>query len=766
MQNRVLKIIRNISKVISESIDRQVVLDEIAKILALRLDCQVCSIYIHDESTNELVLKSTFGLNPDSADKIRLKPGAGITGTSFVQNEIINVASPDKHPQYVFFADSGEEKYKSFLSIPLTAGGHCVGVLNLQRLAEKRFSPSVVDTVKSVCTQVANLILASRMLEVLAVDKKKVVVEARHPSRGQKVIKAVSSGAGVSIGRATIFERYDYFSEIMPEMLESSSKELLLLEYAIKMAKKETAELEAHAMKMISEADASIFNVHILFLEDKAFLDSIRDKISGQNFSIEYSIKIVNDEYQAKFSQLKDPVLREKSSDLKDVLLRLLAIVKSLRGREKGVEKYVRHENQIIVTTELLPSDIIKLPIENISGIICERGGTTAHIAILAKALNIPLMLGVRDLLKELSEDDEIIMDCHSGNLYIRPTAKIREQFEDIIKTGKTSKKLCDHAPAFTTDGERIIVRANLSLVSECPMLSTFGAEGIGLYRTEFLFMIRDHVPSEDDQAGVYSKIVAAAGENSVTMRILDIGSDKPLPYFNLPSEMNPALGWRGIRVMLEKRDMLKTQLKAILKVSSGAKLKILFPMVSVTSEVIEIKQVLSEVEYELHSRNIPHNENYQTGIMLEVPSAVIALDEILPYVDFMSIGSNDLLMYTFAADRTNEYVASKVKALHPTFLKLLALIGRKFRKHPDKGLAICGEMASHPYAAPFLIGAGIREFSMSMPQIHSVKKAIRAFSSTECESILEEAMAFDNMESVLFLVKQAFMDKGLENVD
>ncbi len=765
MLAKILSIIQQISKLISENADRNFVLQEVSKILASNLDSEVCSIYIYESATDELVLRATSGLNKSSIGEIRLKPGNGITGYSFKYNEIINVAPPEKHPKHVFFKSSGEEKFRSILSVPLLASGHCVGVLNLQRIVEKRFPPSVVDLVKSSCAQVANLILASRMIDELSESKKGSLPQADDSlEREQRTLRGISASSGVAEGRAVRFERHDYFAEIMPEKASSASKELIILEYALKAAKSETVELEKRAIKVISEADASIFNVHILFLEDKTLIDSIRSKIEKDSSSIEFAIKQVNDEYQRKFESFKDPVFREKASDLKDVLLRLLAIVKTLRGSNqlRGDRLGRQDENQVIVTVELLPSDIMRLPLDKISGIACEKGGVTSHIAILAKALSIPLLLGVKGLVLAVAEDDELIIDCHSEILYVRPSTAVRQHYAEAIKSSQKTKIAADKEPAFTSDGAKIAIRANVSLLSEAANLAQHGAEGIGLYRTEFLFMIRDHMPSEDVQSLVYSKILRAAKGEPVAIRTLDIGADKPLPYLKIPPEENPALGWRGTRVLLAKRDILRTQLSAILKVAAHSNIRILFPMVSTVSELIEIKQTLSEVEYDLHAKKIPHADSYKIGIMLEVPSAVIALDELIKDLDFMSIGSNDLLMYTFAADRNNEYVASLIKPFHPAFLKLLKQIGAVFAKNPGKGLSICGEMASMPHAAPFLIGAGIREFSMSTSGIAGVKRAVRAFSLAECSDLLNMAISFNNADSVLCLVKQSFADKGL----
>ncbi len=760
MSFRVLKIIKNISQVISENDDHKLILDKITGILAENLESEVCSIYLYEDTRNILVLKATYGLSKESVDTISLMPGEGITGYSFKNREIINLSNPETHPNYVFFKGSGEEKYKSFLSVPLNAGNRTVGVLNIQRISDKRFPPSVVDAVKSICTQIANLLLASKMLQALA-GSAKLIFDKETIDIRQMILRGVSHGTGVTSGKAFIFERYDNLVEIKPEKISSVSKELLILEYALKNARRETIMLENHAMKMISEADASIFNVHLLFLEDRSLIDAIRDKISKDNFCIEYAIKLVNDEYQERFSRLKDPVFKEKASDLKDVFLRLLGAVRSLRG-EENKRQQKETNGQIIVATELLPSDLLRIPAEKIKGIVCEKGGFAAHVAILAKALNIPFLMGVSGATSQVSENDELILDCNSGILYARPSRQIIEQYHEILKEHSSQTKETDKKPAITSDGEKIAVRANISLLSEASMLHDYGAEGIGLYRTEFLFMIRDHIPPEDVQIGIYSKIINSAKNYPVTIRALDVGADKPLPYLDIPKEDNPSLGWRGIRLLLKHKDLIRTQISAILKAASGSTVKILFPMVSFVSELIEITQIITEIESDLHTRGIPHCEDYQTGIMLEVPSAVFSIEQFLEYVDFMSIGSNDLLQYTFAADRTNEYISGCVSQYNPLFLNILKQIGSVFEKNPNKGLSICGEMAGSPLAIPFLIGAGITELSMSLNRVAVAKRVIRAISKGECRKMLDEAVKFDNTEAVLCLVKQYFFDKNI----
>ncbi len=764
MLSKILTILRKISKIIAENDDQSQVLDEIVKVLSKNLDSEVCSIYVYDDEENDLLLTATCGLNQDLVGKVRLKPGEGITGTAFKAGEIINISNPEKHPKYKFVKGSGEEKYKSFLAVPLTVGGRCVGVLNLQNTDSTPFSLSITDVVRSVCTQIANLIISSKMLKVLATDSEP---GAKEFSRRQKqvIVRGVSANTGIANGTAVIYAKRDYFAEIIPEKTAGDTKEILLFEHAIKAARKETAELGKKAVSLISEADASIFDVHILFLDDKTLLDAVKQKIS-EGYNVESSLKLVNDDYQKRFSRLQDQIFREKALDLKDVLLRIFKIVRSIRGAEMKSDIEIEQLRQIVFINELLPSDLFRMPIDKIAGIVCEKGGATAHVAILAKALNIPAIMGAKDAISMVKANDEVILDCHSEIVYIRPSENVREHFRDLIslKEREPEDSMLDQ-PSVMEDGTEISLRGNISLISETAILKRYGAKGIGLYRTEFLFMIREYMPSEDSQYQVYSKIFKEIKGEDVTIRVLDIGADKPLPYVKIPQEDNPVLGWRGIRVLLSQKELFKNQLRAILRAGAQGRLKILFPMVSCVSQMIETRQILAEVESDLHAKNIPHSENYKVGMMLEVPSVIFSIEEFLEYVDFMSIGTNDLLQYSFAVDRGNEMVSGLFNPLHPSFLKIISHIGHVFKSYPGKGLAMCGEMAGNPNAVPFIIGAGIRDLSMGPKNIPSVKRVLRNYTVKECEDLLDKVVSLHNPESVECVVKQSFSQKGLKSL-
>lgn len=754
MPSVALQILTSISEVIAANDDLSNVLSEIVGILADNLDTDVCSVYIFKEENNELVLAATCGLNINSVGKIRLKPGEGITGAAFIKNEIINVASAEEHENFQYFKNSGENKYKSFLSSPLIIGNKIVGVLNLQRIVEEEFSEEIVDMVKSLSTQIANLILSSQMLSVLSVEDYDTKELVKGEGFDQIMLKGISANPGIAIGKVSVHRPTESFDDIMPDSALSIDNEIELFETAIKMAKKETVELEALAVSMISEADASIFDVHLMFLEDKSLIDSIKKEI-GRGYSVEYGIKSINTLYQNRFKKMNEEIFREKGADFKDVMLRLLKIARSLKNAEIGMESMVDIEHDIIVAKELLPSDLFRFTSGSCLGIATEKGSTTSHVAILAKALNIPALLGVKNLLSKVKESSEIILDCNSGLTYINPKDDILSRYKEIVEAHLLPDESIELAPGTTKDGHTINLRANISLVSETPLLKKYGAKGIGLYRTEFLYMIRDYLPSEDVQYRVFSTIVEQAENEEVTFRLLDIGGDKPLSYLKFAEETNPALGQRGIRLLLDRQDILRPHLRAILRAGVFGKIKIICPMVSGINEILQVKKIIEESKAYLKKKNLDFTDNFKLGIMLEVPSAFLQLEEMIEEVDCISIGTNDLFQYTFALDRENNEAMEAPDYMTPSFIKMLANAAKIINSKSGKDLTVCGEMAGDPMVAPLLIGAGIYDLSMQPTKIPQVKKFIKKFTLDQCQELLAKAIKADTPEAVLALVKK-----------
>ncbi len=762
MIDKLLNILKDISEIIAENNDCNQALTEIVNLLAKDLDVNVCSIYVHNKQNNTLVLSASFGLKDIS--NISMNVGEGLTGTSFETRKILNINEPKKHPKFKFFKNSGEKLFKSYLAVPLSVGGVCVGIIVIQRENAEKFDNYTTDMVKSLSTQLGNLILNTQIIKELSeksTKPKNIVKEGLSLN-----VRGIPANNGIAKGKAYIFESRNYFKEIYHQTHSDVKKELDIFDKAIKLSIQKTLDLENKALSLISEADASIFNVHLLFLEDKSLINTIKKEISENDHSIEFSIKIAYNEYKKRFKKLKDSSFRDKIMDIKDTLLRLVESTKEIRFGSNNPLLHLTNivSPRILIAAELLPSDLIRMPIDNIAGIICEKGGITAHVAILAKALDIPALLGVKNITQNVKKYDEVLLDCFTGLAYIRPDKTIKDEFKEMT-IGRPLAGNIDLTPAITTDGIRINLRGNVSLVCEIDKLKEYGAEGIGLYRTEFLYMIRDHLPSEQEQINVYSKILQSSGGEPVTLRVLDCGSDKPIPYFSSIKEDNPALGNRGTRLLLSNEDMFITHLRAILRAGVYGNLKLNFPMISSLQELQYIKLILKKVEEQLHEENIEHSENYEIGIMVEVPSVALSLDKFLPHIDFISIGTNDLLQYLYAADRGNDSVSQLSEFFEPFFLKILFDMGHTMKKYPNKSISICGEIASNANAIPFLIGAGIYDLSITLKLIPNIKKTIKLFSVEECENIIKKAIQMQSASEVKQFIEQIVQDKNNKKI-
>jgi phosphotransferase system, enzyme I, PtsP len=769
MRNKLFDILKTISEIIAYNDDAKLVLAETVKALAKGLHSKVCSVYVFEKDQNALVLTATHGLKKGSIGKVQMKSGEGLTGICFRDNIIINITNPEDHPDFKYFEFTGEKIYKSYLSIPLIVAGKCLGILVIQGDTPEKFAEDIVDTAKSISTQLASIILNSDLLTALASNSSDEISypTLKNNSETSQTINGVAGNTGIAIGKALIFQASDILNKIISSKTDSPDEEFKILLKALAITKKKIISLEEKALAQISEADASIFYAHLLFLEDKALLTEIKTSIIDRRRTAEYSIKLVFQEYKKRFSLLKNEYFKDKIMDLKDALIRLIITVNSLKRNSTHNEDidFAESQHYILIAKELLPSDLLKLPANNIKGIICEKGGVAAHIAILARAFDIPALLKTPNITNIVNKDDDIILDCFTETAYIRPDKKIKKQFKDIIKFRlEAEEKLNpDNKPAITLDKKNIQLNANIALVNEVTLLEKYGADGIGLYRTEFLYMIRDRLPSEREQYKIFSKILKEAKDKTVTIRLLDVGADKPLPYLDTPNEDNPALGIRGIRFLLNNKDILRSHLRAILRAGVHGKLKILIPMISNSEEIIHLKEILISVRDELISKNLNCSTNYELGMMLEVPSALFDIENMIHEIDFVSIGTNDLLQYIFASDRTNEVLPNKFLPIHPIFLKILKDLGNIFANYPNKKLSLCGEIAGNVHAIPYIIGAGIFELSMPPKFIPAVKEVINSIHYEESKRLLDTAIAFNNTDSTLHLVNEFFKHSNLK---
>ncbi|MCL0049043.1 phosphoenolpyruvate--protein phosphotransferase [Dehalococcoidia bacterium] len=536
-----------------------------------------------------------------------------------------------------------------------------------------------------------------------------------------KNLHGIGVSKGIALGQAIVYENKEIEIKEEKDGVPFEDK-IKVLNSGIEKTKEEINNLY-ESVKRSNPKEAGIFEAHILFLEDSTILEKINSMLK-EGYSVTYSVQNSFEESAKQMEQMENKYFKERAKDIHDVSDRL---IRNIVNKQK-VSFALLLEPSIVVASDLTPSDTASLDRKNVLGFVTEKGGVTSHTAILAEALGIPAVVGVKDVLREVKEKDELVIDGKKGLIIIDPDENTKDAYIDRkMKLEKENTELQETATllAITKSGKNIEVAANIGSPKDVDKSVEIGADGVGLYRTEFLFLDRTTPPTEEEQFDAYKVVLEKFSGKPVIIRTLDIGGDKQIPYLNLEKELNPFLGVRAIRLCLIRKDLFKTQLRAILKASAFGKARIMYPMIAVKEEIIEANKVLEEVKEELKRKKIDFDENIEVGIMVEIPSAALNAEELSEYVDFFSIGTNDLIQYTFASDRTNENLNYLYQPLHPAVLKLIKMTVDASHKN-GKWTGVCGELAGAPNAIPTLVELGVDELSMSPQKIPESKKIIR----------------------------------------
>lgn len=559
-----------------------------------------------------------------------------------------------------------------------------------------------------------------------------------------RTIHGVGASAGIAIG--PIF-RYEVREQVVERRhADDTAAEQGRLDAALAQAQAEIQALAARARHDVGSSNASIFEAHELFLSDPELLEEVRTMIETQHVNADYAWKASMEQHAATLRALGDEYLAARASDVEDVAKRVIRIL-------QGVEEQAAplSEPSVIVATELTPSDTVTLDKRKVLAFCSARGGATSHVAILSKTLGIPAIVGLGAAADQLRNGMQVIVNGANGEIVIEPDeaaiASYRQQATALAHVQTEAQEKAREL-AITADGKRVEVVANIGTPGEAPGTLVYGAEGVGLLRTEFLFLDRETAPDEDEQMAVYSAIMETMEQRPVVIRTLDIGGDKPASFLDMPNEMNPFLGVRGLRLSLAHPEMFQEQLRALLRAGAGHNLKIMFPMVATREEVLAVREQIAVAKEALVSRNIAYAQQCEVGIMVEVPSAALMADVLADVVDFFSIGTNDLSQYTLAADRTNAAVASLADALHPAVLRLIRMVIEAAHAH-GKWVGLCGELAGNTLAAPVLLGLGLDEFSMSARSIPLVKQAIRRYTVAQAREIAQHALSLGDAGEV-----------------
>lgn len=539
-------------------------------------------------------------------------------------------------------------------------------------------------------------------------------------SGGLFMLIGIKASAGIAIGNAFVIEEEFEISKIT---IKNELEELQRFNKAVEKAKKEV---------MAIERDKDIFETHLIMLEDPQFVGYIRETILNKRVNSEYAVRIVVDELTKIFLDIKDNYIKERILDIRDISNRILKI---LKGEDKNFASIIE-KNSIIIGKDITPSQIAQIDKEKVLGFATETGGIASHSSIIGRNLGIPVVIGIKSLLSKVKTGDLIILDGNNGTLIVNPDEKILEEYREKFNKGREEKnQLLEYkgVDTVTLDFKRIQISGNIGNLKEAEEVNKNDGEGVGLFRTEFLYMENHNLPSEEEQFKIYKKVLETFENKSVVIRTLDIGGDKKLSYLSMEEELNPFLGLRAIRLCLNRKDIFKTQLRALLRASIYGNLKIMFPMICNSNELKEAKKLMEECKTELKDEKISYNKNLSIGIMIEVPSAAIISDILAKEVDFFSIGTNDLMQYTLAVDRMNERVSYLYNFNDLAVLRLIKLVIENAHK-AGIHVGMCGEMAGREDLIPLLVGMGLDEFSVNPSSILKIRKIIRNLNYDECK--------------------------------
>ncbi|RXM74458.1 phosphoenolpyruvate--protein phosphotransferase [Clostridium tetani] len=567
------------------------------------------------------------------------------------------------------------------------------------------------------------------------------------------MLKGISASNGIAIGKAFILKIGDV--EIIKETIKDGEEENQRFITALEKGKKQLSKIMKNAKEKLGEEKSKIFEAHLFMLDDPEFTGQVSEKILKQKINAEYALKSTSEELVAIFEQIEDDYMRERVVDIKDVTNRILRI---LTGNE-GISISEIEEESILIGYDLTPSDTAQIDKNKILGFATEIGGVTSHSAIIARSIGIPSVLGVGKEIEEIKNGELIILDGNKGLIITNPDDEKINLYKKQIEEEKKLQKILGkykNIEVITLDGRKVEVASNIGSIEDSENALKNGAEGIGLFRTEFLYMASSELPEEEFQYNAYKEVLEKMGEKPVIIRTLDIGGDKKLSYLTIDEEMNPFLGYRAIRLCLHRKDIFKTQLRALLRASYYGNLKIMFPMIANLQELREAKSILEECKEELRKESIAFNENIKVGIMVEIPSAAIMSDVLAKEVDFFSIGTNDLIQYTIAVDRMNEKVSYLYDFFNPAVLRLINNVIVNGHKE-GKFVGMCGEMAGKKELIPLLLGMGLDEFSMSASSVLKAKKLITELNYEDCKKIVSKVMEMGTAEEV-----KAFLEKNL----
>jgi phosphoenolpyruvate-protein phosphotransferase (PTS system enzyme I) len=567
--------------------------------------------------------------------------------------------------------------------------------------------------------------------------------------KGEKVLRGIPVSAGVCRGKILVLDKVQQTISKREISEAELAEEVSRLERALVQTREQVLDVQRKVTASMGAQEGGIFDAHLLVLEDRVLIDEVVRLIQEQKINAEQAFSTVSERYAAALGTVEDEYLRERASDMRDVTARVL---NNLLGHDDTVDLRHLSEPCIIIAHDLTPSKTAQLDRQNVLGFATDIGSKTSHTAIMARSLRIPAVVGLKNASQELESGQYALLDGFNGIIILNPTDQTLFEYGQLIRKQVTlEEKLRDvlHLPAVTLDNHRVLLSANIEQAADAATVKDSGAEGVGLFRTEYLFINRDSPPSEEDQYLAYRQAAAALKPHPLVIRTLDLGGDKFLSHLQVPTEMNPFLGWRAIRFCLQQSDIFRAQLRAILRASAEGNVKMMYPMISGLDELLQANALLEASKTELREQKIPFDEQMEIGVMIEIPSAVMIADSLAKRTKFFSIGTNDLIQYSLAVDRMNEKIAHLYEPTHPAILRLIKNTVDAAHAH-KVWVSVCGEMAGDPVLVPLLLGLGVDELSAAPAGVAQVKYLVRRLKLSEARELAEFAMQSESPSEIL----------------
>ncbi|HEX3431943.1 MAG TPA: phosphoenolpyruvate--protein phosphotransferase [Rhizomicrobium sp.] len=718
-------LLRRMREIMAERASAQARFDRLVSVIAANMVAEVCSIYLR-RAGNALELFATEGLNRQAVHRTRLRSGEGLVGLVAETAEPINLSEAPSHPRFSYRPETGEDPFRSFLGVPIVRGGQVYGVLTVQNRAPRIYDEEEVEALQTVAMVLAEIVAHGALFDITELDEPELRADRPRAFRGEGLSE------GIAVGTVVLHEPR---VKVERMIADDHGLERIRLDDALSKLSRSVDEMLSSSELDLSEETREVIEAYRLFAEDQGWQQKLRDAARA-GLTAEAAVERVQDELRLRVTRMGDPFLRERMHDFEDLARRL----QRLLGGESASHVRDLPENAVVVARAMGPAELLDYGRDRVTALVLEEAAPTSHVAIVARSMSLPLVSGVEGIVDTARVGDTIAVDGESGEAQLRPGPEVIAAFRArraLRDTRAARMAEVRELPAVTRDGVYIQLMMNAGLLIDMPHLEESGADGIGLFRTELQFMVGETMPRLADQIDFYRKVMEAANKKPVIFRTLDLGGDKILPYGRWEREENPALGWRALRIALDRPALLRYQVRALLAAAANRPLRLLLPLVTDVDEFNRGRALIDRELERARLLSLPMPRQTLVGAMLEVPALAFMLPQILRSADFVSIGSNDLLQFVFAVDRTNPRVAKRYDPLCPAVLTLVRQIVQSAAEANGE-VSLCGEMAGRPLEAMALIGTGLRTLSMQAPNIGSVKMMIRSLNCAEITDFVD----------------------------